>query len=801
MNKEDMQLYVKIENSRGINKFEYTFKFNESNSIVCYAPNGTMKSSFADTIDDWKKGRPIKDQIFCEVSNEEGKCILNQTYKEKTTPLEKDNILVIHNTDLDEKCKVVKLLLNDKLKKDYDMVTSELKKSKEDLGESFKTDFGYSRTNKIDIFELLQKDFNLSGNTEVDQYLGEYNLDSSDAIPEYLFDACRNHEMLFNQKVLNFMNSNEMRADLQEYVKVLKSFFKNSPLLSSKKMSVYNYKEICNNLKKHHFFDDGNKLWLATSDTGTTISSVTELEAYIKQQIEMITMNTETDINFSTIYNKIHKNQDLRDFDEYIKENCLILTEYADIKKFKLKLWKCVFEKEREKLELYQLAYKKCKSELERLEKIAQEDKPQWKETIDIFNSRFHVPYTFVINNSKEAILGIEMPNIELRFDRDWGNVKHKTVDQDKLMNVISEGEKRAFHMLNSIHSINLAVKEIDRGPLVIIFDDIADAFDYKNKYVIVEYLYELSNDSKYTDIPIYFILLTHNFDLYRLVGHNVAHDKNCYFSTRKENGKIEVERASYFTAPYKNQIKSVSSLVSNYKEKENINTLTKLQKGLIALVPYARSLCEIKKYAQKTYNGNTCDTKGENFLEAECDFKNLTRILHINLNDSSEDKKMDLNSLLKIYKRIFGFNVDDLYINDDRTVDSVIHELAETIVNKHTNVKEDLNDKMILSMSTRLTAEEYMFKKIKKHNDKYGEELPLFKNNQTSKLLIEFKKCYGKDEEYQDNIKILTLVNIFTSENIHCNSFMIEPIVDTPIYQLKDLWKKVELMQNDINR
>lgn len=55
------------------------------------------------------------------------------------------------------------------------------------------------------------------------------------------------------------------------------------------------------------------------------------------------------------------------------------------------------------------------------------------------------------------------------------------------LLNVLSQGEKRALYILNIIFEIE-ARKELDQKTILII-DDIADSFDYKNKYAIIEYL------------------------------------------------------------------------------------------------------------------------------------------------------------------------------------------------------------------------------------------------------------------------------------------------------------------------
>lgn len=43
-------LLVQLENCYGIQSFDHTFDFNKKNSILIYAPNGVMKTSFAKTL-------------------------------------------------------------------------------------------------------------------------------------------------------------------------------------------------------------------------------------------------------------------------------------------------------------------------------------------------------------------------------------------------------------------------------------------------------------------------------------------------------------------------------------------------------------------------------------------------------------------------------------------------------------------------------------------------------------------------------------------------------------------------------
>ncbi len=62
---------------------------------------------------------------------------------------------------------------------------------------------------------------------------------------------------------------------------------------------------------------------------------------------------------------------------------------------------------------------------------------------------------------------------------------------------------------------------------------------------------------------------------------------------------------------------------------------------------------------------------------------------------------------------------------------------------------------------------------------------------NQTRELFRRYKKDFESDN-YKEIIKILESVNIITSENIHVNSFMYEPILDMSLDELKELYDKV---------
>ena len=63
---------------------------------------------------------------------------------------------------------------------------------------------------------------------------------------------------------------------------------------------------------------------------------------------------------------------------------------------------------------------------------------------------------------------------------------------------------------------------------------DIADSFDYRNKYAIIEYLRDISDVSHFSQI-----ILTHNFDFFRTIQSRFVHPSNCFMAFKTEKGLL----------------------------------------------------------------------------------------------------------------------------------------------------------------------------------------------------------------------------------------------------------------------
>lgn len=91
--------------------------------------------------------------------------------------------------------------------------------------------------------------------------------------------------------------------------------------------------------------------------------------------------------------------------------------------------------------------------------------------------------------------------------------------------------------------------------------------------------------------------------------------------------------------------------------------------------------------------------------------------------------------------------------------------------------------------MAIRLKAELYMLRELTPNQAQ--EIVP--NRNQTGELVKVFKAYHLQDKESE--CLLLNKVLMMTSETIHLNNFMFEPIVDTSIWALKKLYRDVSVL------
>ena len=101
---------------------------------------------------------------------------------------------------------------------------------------------------------------------------------------------------------------------------------------------------------------------------------------------------------------------------------------------------------------------------------------------IDIFNRRFFVPFELELKNKISVIVGKDLaPSLGFVFHEGDESTE---VERPQLLQVLSTGEKKALYILNVLFEVE--VRRQSGQVTIFIVDDIADSFDYKNKYAII---------------------------------------------------------------------------------------------------------------------------------------------------------------------------------------------------------------------------------------------------------------------------------------------------------------------------
>lgn len=376
--------------------------------------------------------------------------------------------------------------------------------------------------------------------------------------------------------------------------------------------------------------------------------------------------------------------------------------------------------------------YKTNKPIIQKAITDANNEKTRWLEVLVEFKERYTVPFNISVSNQQDVILK-ESTAPRLEFDFDDGAPRH--IDENALLQVLSQGEKRALYILNIIFEIQARIKLGTKT--LIVADDIADSFDYKNKYALVEYLQEIAEQSNFQ-----LIFLTHNFDFHRTLSGRLKISGVRRLTAIKNGRVLKLQQELYQKNPFKFWQKNFGN-----------------QRYVISSICFVRNLAEY------------CNLKSE--------FLKLTSLLHI----KSDTNSILFNELTAIYQKIL--NTPTIQLPDPTNqVLQTIYDTADAIETEPDETAE-LESKIVLSMAIRLKAEEFMIVKIA---DK--PTIDAITKDQTINLIRIYQSKFPAEIT---RIKLLKEVNLMTPENIHLNSFMYEPILDMSPHQLKSLYHKIK--------
>jgi len=728
------EIKIKFQYCYGIKKLETKFDFSSKKVFAIYAPNGTMKTSFAKSFKDLSNNKEPKDLVF---QDRKTVCIVQD---ENNQSLKAEEIFVIppYNKDNFNADKISTLVVKKELKEKYDKIYKELEIEKKDFIKKLKkvsqstdceSEFIYTffENEKDSFFDLLAE--RIFPDIEVKQQ--KYNFKYND-----IFDKKGN--------VKKFLEKNKDSLDLyiENYESIISksNFFKKS----ENTFGTYQAGEVLKSINDESFFEAGHCLELNDNEK---VASAEDFKKIIEKEINDIVNDEKLRKVFDKIDKAISANIEMKAFKKVIEKNNLLLIELKEYETFKKKVWLSYFQELKKDVLSLLGSYNAKKDQLKKIVSEAVDTRTDWENAVDTFNTRFKdLPFELKIQNKEDVILKTKAPALKFIFhDPEEKDIQ---IERNELLEILSQGERRALYILNIIFEIEARKKESQKTLFII--DDIADSFDYKNKYAIIEYLKDISKEENF-----YQIILTHNFDFFRsisgrIIG-NSGDDRKFKLNVVKTKSEVKLIEEKYQNNPF------------NYW-KNNLND----EKMLIASIPFVRNLADF------------CGLKKQNESDQNQEYEKLTSLLHV----KSDTGSLTIQNLETIFKTVLKNKDALLLANPTKKVVDLIFELADKIL-QNTDEVVELENKIVFSIAIRLKAELFMVYKINDQN--FADQI---KKNQTVKLIEKYNEVFSSETE---NIELLEQVNLMTPENIHLNSFMYEPILDMGATELRELYNEVK--------
>ncbi|GAA9403521.1 hypothetical protein HpHA276_08820 [Helicobacter pylori] len=687
--------------------------FSQANSYLLYAQNGVFKTSFAKSLTDLINNEMPKDNFY---PNRESKIEIEFNGDR----ISKENVAVFHSYDekFSSEDSVTNFMAKSELKQRYDNIFSELEKEKKALLKSLKSGFDYEKEietikNKS-FYEILDNHL-----TEIENSKEHYSFEYHD-----IFDKLG--------KVKDFVNKN--RNLIEQYFNKYKELLSLSKIFKHTEVGDFGTNH-ANDLKKalenDRFFKANHSLMIA----GEKIKNYNKLSEIFEEEKNKILNNEDLKNSFANIEKVINANKELRAFKDAISGDNTLLIELLNYNSFREKVLFSYLKQSIQNVKSLVELYREKKSEIEKIIEQANKDQKEWESVIKIFNQRFLVPFKVELQNQKDILLNEETAQFGFIFSD--GN-QDVNVQKEDLQKHLSGGEKRALYILQILFEIEARKRSNETQLLV--FDDISDSFDYRNKYAIIEYLNDLQECGQFK-----LLVMTHNFDFYRTLASRLNIPREQIKMIRKNDSReIIFKNGGY--------LKSFIECIRNSKEDKNFFTL----------IPFVRNLIEYTRPQADKDN----------------DYIKLTSCLHM----KKDTKNIQIQDISKIFDSVFGTERKKRNIEKDNSklYLQAIYDIAEEICKNENCNHIELQNKIIFSIAIRLKAEEWMLNKL---NQEFKP-----KKNQTRELYDATKKELSDDEK-----RIIQKVLMITPENIHINSFMFEPILDTSLDHLYTCFEEVK--------
>ncbi|MDN7351954.1 hypothetical protein [Acetobacter senegalensis] len=727
-------LKLKLQHCYGIGKLEAELEFKHKGFAI-YAPNGVMKTSFARTMMDLSKGASPKDLAFPDRNS-----VFEVTLNDEA--IVSDEIFVVQSYD--EKyasSEVSTLLANSDLKQRYETVHRTIGEAKKEVDKSLREAAGFGTKSRENLDPIIKEVF---GDDYYDALLGiENELETTSA--SNLAEA--DYKILFDPKVQQLLADSSVGDAVADFARKYDEITETSPILR-RNFQYHNATDVQQQLAANNFFDAGHSITLANKKNHEKLefSSNETLREMIEAEKARVFENEEIKKTFDAFNAKI-KNKELQAFRDYITENKHLIPELSDRVAFKRKVWIQYILKAKSQYDDLISKYRSGQAELESIITEADSSRGDWDEVIADFNRRFlYLPFQLFVENKSDAILRGTTPSVGFIFQNNGDEKRYSQIQKPDLLRVLSTGEARALYILDIMYEIYVKWKY--RKKTLFIFDDIADSFDYKNKFAIIDFLEDVT---KREDTNFLALVLTHNFDFLRTISsRDICPPYQCRLAFKSE-GEIKLNTCD------RSDIQNPFHKWQNRLSEPNIT---------IAYIPFLRNVIE---YTQGKQAADGTDNS---------DYLTLTRMVHY----KDETEALTFAE----YKAIFEKTFPTKQFPNVPLESGIMAQMFDTADNcLAADDGVNLEHKIVLSLATRIWAERYMITKIRGDDPSFDPA-----RKQTGQLFQTFKDKFNNQS---NEISVLRRVNLITPANIHINAFMYEPILDMGFGELVKLYQDVK--------
>lgn len=743
------ELRIALRNCHGIGTLNERISFaNNRRHLAVYASNGSMKSSLAKTFKDVREGRDPNDHIYPERPSS---CSITDENKNSIKPEAilvvdpYDNVRITADMSLD-------ILVRSDLREEYARASAMIKENREALLKTLHEQSGIPRSRgspRDEMEDTVLKDMGVKRQPGDDIHAALDNLRRPSQEALDTLSGARYHT-LFNSQTAPIWGDDDVMKQLAMYFDKYVELLDESPYLS-RDFDHNGAATIEKSLATHGYFKAGHSLSMKRMDGEgqMEVPSASRFKQVIQDELKRVEEGLRT--QWDAVDGKLSANKAARDLRLYLEAHKLVVPMLLDAPALKRSLWESYLAGVPDLVSRALDDRRGAEADILRIAREAEKEQTIWEDVVEVFKRRFDVPFEVSVTNKTRAVMGASPPNLAFTFcdGRDDGA---RTIEQDDMYGLLSIGEKRAYFILNMLFEVEK--RRRNGQETVLILDDIADSFDYRNKYAIIEYLKDISAYDNF-----HLIILTHNYDFFRAVNMRgvVGGARRCYFGARDRRGRVTLRLNPQFDDPLGRITSAPPSI-----------------RLLVSAMPFARNIAE---HTHGKRNGP---------------YETLSEALHWR----ASTKGITLAEIAAVIKEALPQSrYDDLSDPPPETeLFAAITAEADAIAGADSEM--DLYGKIVVAIATRLHAEKFMCSEL------FDSGFPPEGDRPTTRDLV---RRY-EDRTQGDGgapappgrvagtgrIATLDRVALMTPEIIHINSFMFEPILDMSGRHLAELYREV---------